>query len=86
MFENDPNAQEDQTNPQYILEESKTTGKKIKQTTKYIVFKSWRSSQQGEKPATDESSDESLELISSGTVFDNVYYPHLLLQRKYIID
>jgi len=86
MFEHDKNTGEKQSNTQQIQERPKVVVKKIKNKTKYIVFKHGKDCAQDILPASTEPVSDTLELAASGTVFDNVYYPHLLMQRKYFID
>jgi hypothetical protein len=86
MFEHDKDADKKQLSSQYIQEKPKVAVRKIKQTTKYVVSKPGKDYAQDNRPAREEPIGETLELAAAGTVFDNVYYPHLLMQRKYFID
>ncbi len=86
MFDHNKDDEEKQTGSQFIQESPTVVAGKIKRTPKYIVARSGRDYTQLDTPELQQSATEALELTAAGTVFENVYYPHLLMQRKYFID
>lgn len=86
MFEYNKEDEEKQTGSQFQEKNFTVVAGKIKRTPKYIVSRSGRDYTQLDTPSLQQTATEAMELTAAGTVFENVYYPHLLMQRKYFID
>jgi len=70
------------------VEQPKPQRKTAKDNVKYVVFMPGKNAwPQTQAPVLNDDPDfDSLKLTIADTVFDNNYYAHLLMQRKYFID